>query len=643
MDKLTIDEYLNLTDNEKWDYLRRVYNDNLRLIGIVDKLEDSYCILRYVRIISNNICEYFIPFADDNHIIDEIFGSRHISEELMKNGIEKGDAVFFEIRPNWSQFEEKERYFTIRKGSIMKAEEVADFYYHLGLEKSQSNLITKYSADGEENIIYFGQDLKKAFEYLLTLIEDKKEEKEKIEKEIEELSEKYQRKLLKCEDEYYIKEKLLKAEYDKKKKELEKEIKEREKNIEFLKKYDLLGYEEYEASNKDEDKVDIEDIDERIEYIQGYMFSNERKPLGYDKSIIKSFYAGLQTDQIIILAGKPGSGKTSFIEGFAEAVDAELTLIPVQSNWMDKSDLLGFYNPIEKSYISTPFLDAFIKATNQASEDEDKIFFICLDEMNLSHVEHYFADFLSKLQTDRIIQLYSKSIYEEIKEEIRDRSYKFKVDVDDLEKEDFLKQASSENIENYLQLKRLCKLIHKYPYEIKIPPNVKFLGTINKDETTKDLSPKVVDRSFIIMLENSKDGIQNQNLLEAIAPNKDYTKKLNLKYSDLNVEARIIEKELEDRVKALKGNFIEFNIPLSYRFDKTTNQLYAAGCFNNVDELLDVAISSLILPKINLYIEDSTFTDIIDLLEEVSQGKPITSSVIRWMLKYDDGILTFWR
>ena len=59
-------------------------------------------------------------------------------------------------------------------------------------------------------------------------------------------------------------------------------------------------------------------------------------------------------------------------------------------------DLFGFYNAFEKSYHETEFFNALYLA-NQP-EYRDTLFFIILDEMNLSRPEHYFADFLSKLE-----------------------------------------------------------------------------------------------------------------------------------------------------------------------------------------------------------------------------------------------------
>ena len=41
-------------------------------------------------------------------------------------------------------------------------------------------------------------------------------------------------------------------------------------------------------------------------------------------------------------------------------------------------------------------------------------------------------------------------------------------------------------------------LKNRYTPEFEIPQNVTFVGTLNMDATTNDLSPKVIDRSCII-------------------------------------------------------------------------------------------------------------------------------------------------
>ena len=86
-----------------------------------------------------------------------------------------------------------------------------------------------------------------------------------------------------------------------------------------------------------------------------------------------------------------------------------------------------------------------------------------LDEMNLSHVERYFADFLSIMESEDKIKLYSgeKRYSKYIKEEGFDETY-------------FI------------------------PHEIKWPKNLFIIGTVNIDETTYMFSPKVLDRANVI-------------------------------------------------------------------------------------------------------------------------------------------------
>ena len=81
---------------------------------------------------------------------------------------------------------------------------------------------------------------------------------------------------------------------------------------------------------------------------------------------------------------------------------------------------------------------------------------VLLDEMNLAHVEHYFADFLSKLETRRSL-------------------------------------PESNVLEIYVNLGASFK-----PYGLPLKRNVLWCGTMNQDETTKSLSDKVLDRGIII-------------------------------------------------------------------------------------------------------------------------------------------------
>ena len=123
--------------------------------------------------------------------------------------------------------------------------------------------------------------------------------------------------------------------------------------------------------------------------------------------------------------------------------DPNYKIVPVGANWTENRHVLGFYNVITEEYNETPSY-SLIKA---AKNDIGSPYFLILDEMNLSHVERYFADFLSAIESGQPIPLYSND---------------------------------DEN------------------YELDIPDNLLTVGTVNVDETTYMFSPKVLDRANTI-------------------------------------------------------------------------------------------------------------------------------------------------
>lgn len=123
--------------------------------------------------------------------------------------------------------------------------------------------------------------------------------------------------------------------------------------------------------------------------------------------------------------------------------DPNYKIVPVGANWTENRHVLGFYNVITEEYNETPSY-SLIKA---AKNDIGSPYFLILDEMNLSHVERYFVDFLSAIESGQPIPLYSN------------------------------------NDENY---------------ELDIPDNLLIVGTVNVDETTYMFSPKVLDRANTI-------------------------------------------------------------------------------------------------------------------------------------------------
>lgn len=163
------------------------------------------------------------------------------------------------------------------------------------------------------------------------------------------------------------------------------------------------------------------------------------------------------TGQLTLLSGPPGTGKTSIVEHLATALDAELTVTPVRPAWIEVTDLLGFYSARQERYQPTSFLEALLSAAEDVGSGRYHL--LTLDELNLSRIENYGADLLSQLE----------------KAHQSARGGELRLYADGL-------QAPS------------------YPSRLLLPTTAVLIGTLNTDETTEALSPKVLDRSFVVKL-----------------------------------------------------------------------------------------------------------------------------------------------
>ncbi|MFT6065280.1 MAG: MoxR-like ATPase [Polaribacter sp.] len=210
---------------------------------------------------------------------------------------------------------------------------------------------------------------------------------------------------------------------------------------------------EVESSNLT--STNVLNIKNHLEHIETYI---EQKGFFFNKGEITNFYLSLKTKPFVILAGISGTGKTQLPRLFAEAIGMskdQVIQIPVRPDWTDASDLIG-YTSLKGNFISKPLTEAIIKA----KEDISKPHFFILDEMNLARVEHYFADFLSIIET-------------------RFRTKTNEVKTDFLLLKNQLKDANNAFLYD----------------DIYWPENLYLIGTVNMDETTYPFSRKVLDRA----------------------------------------------------------------------------------------------------------------------------------------------------
>ena len=295
------------------------------------------------------------------------------------------------------------------------------------------------------------------------------------------------------------------------------------RNLQFISEDDenkylnLLSAKEFKPINHHDFEKDFKkNFSKLSEHIHAYLF--HKKNLIYTRYQIKNFLTLLKTHDIIVLSGLSGSGKTQIVKAFAEALGGVAKIIPVKPNWTSSDDLIGYYNPLQMSFLPTPFTEAIVEAINNPNQ----LYFICLDEMNLARAEYYFADFLSKLEErskQPEIELYANheeelfvsefsTLLNLIESSIKGKKIKSWQEFLNNEeaRKKFFDMLGNTDKESMLQLhakmKRRLIDILKFPSTIKIPDNVRFIGAINVDETTHYFSPKILDRIHVVKFEN---------------------------------------------------------------------------------------------------------------------------------------------
>jgi len=198
----------------------------------------------------------------------------------------------------------------------------------------------------------------------------------------------------------------------------------------------------------------------------------------FSPQLVQRFIASLLTKPFVICSGLSGSGKTKLAQAFVQWIcenERQYKIIPVGADWTNREPLLGYPNGLDpKSYV-TPDSGA-LQLILEASKDKNqsKPYFMILDEMNLSHVERYFADFLSIMESKEKMKLYSG-----------EKRYTQYTKVNEYDEENFI------------------------PYEIEWPNNLFIIGTVNIDETTYMFSPKVLDRANVIEFRITPNEMQN--------------------------------------------------------------------------------------------------------------------------------------
>lgn len=275
--------------------------------------------------------------------------------------------------------------------------------------------------------------------------------------------------------------------------------------------------------------------------------------------MLRRYHSALVSRGFVVLAGPSGAGKTWLTEVYAKAVGAEYLLYPVSPNWVSDEDLLGYWNPLTNTFQSTRFTRFLQEAADEweaARVDgrSPRAFHLVLDEMNLARVEHYFARFLSAM-------------------EVRSRAA------------DGIAEISTGDI-----------------MPEKLTGNLKFVGTVNVDETTHGFSDKVYDRSQLVEMEVPR------HLVEVSLAGLPYQERLMVIWDCLADLSPFAFRVVED-IKAYVAVAVDAGAPEI--------------------EALDEQVLQKILPKVNG--NDDRIGAALDRLAEACWGMPLSLRRVKRM------------
>lgn len=274
---------------------------------------------------------------------------------------------------------------------------------------------------------------------------------------------------------------------------------------------------------------------------------------------------------LTVLSGPPGTGKTSTVTRLAKHL--ELTSdhetetvhrfinIPVGKGWVSNRDLLGFWNGLKNIYQpSRSGLYEFLRASEVADAElsNDFLNMVLLDEANLSSIEHYWSDFLILSDT------------------FNNLGNRINLGIQDADKQ-----------------------------HLRIPQSLRFIATINSDETTERLSPRLIDRAPVISLTHAQFtlpvGAASENEFDGALPFSNLNSAFNptdlsfaLSDTEENNLKSIIMTLSSAHNRAAPIHISPRKIQAIHKYCKTANELLYQRY-----QPMDFAISQHVLPMIN--------------------------------------------
>ncbi|WP_123054465.1 hypothetical protein [Clostridium sp. JN-1] len=620
---LVFDEIDTISDKELLDELKRIINtknmscnkselQNIRknIISIVNNSLSKERIKRITKLISETeVTENFIE--KDLLDIIKLFLNDDSTKEKIIQAILKDNCILEKLQNSklvMSELENAKKELDDINSTIKDSKNINE----KNLSKN-FRLDIKKLIEEKENIEKDIEELKEKYN-LCTEIDELIKKKEKIDEEVNKangVKEYINKDIQKNKEENHK----LQNEAEEIQRSLEKELENimnaynnKNKNANII----FEGFAESEmlkAADKWNKKRNSEDFKDKVasrdnfkllniksfknENIVDYIYNKVKKVRNYSKNDVINIMICLTQGFLTIFAGQPGVGKTSLCNIIARVLGLyrkdefnRYTEVSVEKGWTSKRDLIGYYNPLTKSFDkNNGMLFSVFNILNYEYKKNinDFPYFILLDEANLSPMEYYWADFMN---------------------------------VCDIDKDD-----------------RRINLGEDYIYNI--PKTLRFLATINYDHTTEVLSPRLIDRAWIVLLDYSYDDNilydEDSNVEEndEIVTFEDIEKYFLDNFKNNGIPASIIE-SLDEICREFNKN----NICVSPRIRKIINMYLKTGV--NIFEsskntsreyaALDYAVAQKLLPKING--QGEKYEEFLKNLMNLFKDKNMTKCVV---------------
>lgn len=337
--------------------------------------------------------------------------------------------------------------------------------------------------------------------------------------------------------------------------------------------------------------------------------------------------AALLTKRFLIFTGLSGSGKTKLAHAFAAWIsesDDQYRMVAVGADWTTNENLLGYQDALRPEIYRKPTNGA-LDLMLRAQADTEKPYFLILDEMNLSHVERYFADMLSALESAEPIALHSEV----------------------------------ENLSG-----SACDPI-SVPSWLELPKNLFIIGTVNVDETTYMFSPKVLDRANVIefrvtadqigyLLDNPQrvlmDNLAHKgagygfSFVEAAAADAPSLASLDTSIHPNGTQcAAELKARLIEAFKALTPIGAEFGFRSAFEISRFVSfHANLSGPGWQFSDALDAQVLQKLLPK--LHGSERRLRPVLDILESFCQTYSCPASlekIVRMQDRLKDGFTSF--